>query len=135
MRTCVGAPGVGLIAVDDGEGSAFIDAAPSPQHPTQRIPDAGVLLFDVPVVLERRFVVIPPDGDEETPGFSSSGSATGVGEGVDEEAGAPLSVSVKPRKDASISTTGGDSRGDTTGDAEPSPNGDNEYCDRHQEAW
>lgn len=129
-----GRAGRGVGFCGGGEGSAFIDAAPSPQHPTQRIPDAGLLLFDMPVVLERRYIATPPNGDEETPGFSGAGSATGVGEGVDEEAGAPLSVSVKPRKDASISTTGGDSRGDTTSGAEPSSDGDNECRERHQEA-
>ena len=47
----------------------------------------------------------------------------------------PLSVSVKTRKDASISITSGDSCGDATGGAEPSPDGDNECRERHQEAW
>jgi hypothetical protein len=116
-----------------GEGSAVIDAAPSPQHSTQCIPDAGVSLFDMPVVLERRYVTTPPNRDEETLGFSSVGSATGVDVSVSEEAGAPLSV--KPRKDASISTTGGDSCVDATGGAEPSPDGDNECRERHQGAW
>ena len=118
-----------------GVGSAVIDADLSPQHPTQRVSDAGVLLFDVPVVLERRYITTPPNGDEETPGFSSAGSATGVGEGIDEEAGAPLLVSVKPRKDVSNSNTRGDSRGDTTGGAEPSSDGDNECREWHWEAW
>lgn len=109
-----------------GDGSAVIDADLSPQHPTQCIPDSGVLLFDVPVVLGRRYVTTPPNGDEETAGFSSAGAATGVDVGVCEEAGAPLSVSGKPRKDASNSNTRGDSCGDTTGGAEPSSDGDND---------
>ena len=115
-----------------GDGNAVIDTESSPQHPTQCIPDAEVLLFDVPVVLERRYVT-PPNRDEETGGFSSAGAATGVGVSVCEEAGVPLSGEF--RKDASISTTGGDSRGDTTSGAEPSPDGDNECRERHQEAW
>ena len=117
----------GVGCCDSGEVGAVIDADLSPQHPTRRIPDAGVSLFDVPVMLERRYIATPPNGDEEAPGFSGAGAATG--------AGAPLSVSVKPRKDASISTTDGDSRGDTTSGAEPSSDGDNECCERHQEAW
>ena len=128
-----GRAGCGVGCCGGGEGSAVINTESSPQHPMRRIPDAGVSLFDVPVVLERRYVTTPPNGDEETPGFSSAGAATGVDEGVDEEAGAPLSV--KPRKDASISTTGGDSCVDATGGAEPSSNGDNECRERHQEAW
>ena len=128
-----GRAGCGVGCCGGGEGSAVIDADLSPQHPTQCITDSGVLLFDMPVVLERRYIATPPNGDKETPGFSSAGSATGAGGSVGEEAGAPLSG--ESRKDASISTTGGDSRGDTTGGAEPSPNGDNEYHERHQEAW
>lgn len=128
-----GRAGCGVGCCGGGEGSAVINTESSPQHPMRRIPDAGVSLFDVPVVLERRYVTTPPNGDEETPWFSSAGAATGVDEGVDEEAGAPLSV--KPRKDASISTTGGDSCVDATGGAEPSSNGDNECRERHQEAW
>lgn len=116
-----------------GDGSAVIDAAPSPQHPTQCIPDAEVSLFDMPVVLERRYVTAPPNGDKETSGFSNASAATGVGVSVCEEVGAPLSV--KPRKDASNSNTGGDSCVDATGGAEPSSNGDNECRERHQEAW
>lgn len=85
-----GRAGGGVGCCGGGDGSAVIDTELSPQYPTQRIPDAGVLLFDVPVVLERRYIATPPNGDEETPGFSSSGAATGVGEGVDEEAGVPL---------------------------------------------
>lgn len=108
-----------------GDGSAVIDADLSPQHPTRRIPDAGVLLFDVPVVLERRYIATSPNGDEETPGFSSAGFATSVDVSACEEAGAPLLG--KPRKDASISTTGGDSRGDTTGSA-PGMDGDDGHC-------
>jgi len=130
-----GRAGRGVDCCGGGESSAVIDADLSPQHPTQRVSDAEVPLLDVPVVVERRYIATPPNGDEETPGFSSAGSATGVGEGIDEEAGAPLLVSVKPRKDASISTTGGDSRGDTTSGAEPSSDGDNECRERHQEAW
>lgn len=107
-----------------GEIGAVIDAAPSPQPPAQCIPDAGMSLFDLPVVLERRFIAIPPNGDKKTLGFSSAGAATGVDEGVDEEADAPLSG--KPRKDASSSTTSG---------AEPSSDGDNECREHHQEAW
>lgn len=64
-------------------------------------------------MLERRYVTTSPNRDEETGGFSSASAATGVGEGVDEEAGAPLLG--KSRKDASISTTGGDSCGETSG--------------------
>ena len=123
-----GRAGCGVYCCDGGEGSAFIDAAPSPQRPMRSIPNTGVSLFDMPVVLERRYVTTPPNGDKGTPGFSSAGAATGVGEGVDEEAGVPLSVSVKPRKDVSISTTRGDSCGDTTGGAELSSGGDNDYC-------
>ena len=111
-----------------GDGGAVIDADLSPQHPTRRIPDAGVSLFDVPVMLERRYIATPPDRDEETPGFSDTGAATGVSGSVDEEADAPLLG--KSRKDASISTTGGDSRGDTTSGAEPSSDGDDECCRR-----
>ena len=122
-----GRAGRGVDCCGGGEGSAVIDTELSPQHPTRRTPDAGVSLFDVPVVLERRYVTTPPNRDEETPGFSSAGAATG--------AGAPLSVSVKPRKDASISTTGDDSHVDTTGGAEPNSDGDDECCERHQEAW
>ena len=116
-----------------GDGGAVIDAAPSPQHSMRRIPDAGVSLFDVPVVLERRYVTTPPNRDKKTLGFSNASASTGVDVSVDEEAGAPLLG--KSRKDASISTTGGDSRGDTTGGAAPSSDGNNEYCERHQEAW
>ena len=116
-----------------GDGSAVIDADLSPQRPTQCISDAGVLLFDVPVVLERRYVTTPPNGDEETLVFSSAGAVTGVGVSVWEESGVPMLG--ESRKDASISTTGGDSRGDTTGGAEPSSDGEDEYCERHQEAW
>lgn len=130
-----GRAGCGVDCCGGGDGNAVIDTESSPQHPMRRIPDAEVSLFDVLVVLERRYVTTPPNRDEETPGFSSAGAATGVGEGVDEEAGAPLSVSVKPRKDASISTTGGDSRGNATSGAEPSSDGDNECCEQHQEAW
>ena len=114
-------------------GGAVIDTESSPQHPTRCIPDAEVSLFDVPVVVERRYIATPPNRDKETLGFSNASAATGVGESVDEEAGAPLLV--KPRKDSSISTTGGDSCGDTTGGAEPSSGGDNECRERHQEAW
>ena len=130
-----GRAGRGVDCCGGGEVDVVIDADLSPQHPTQRIPDAGVLLFDVPVVLERRYVTTPPNRDKETPGFSSAGSATVVGEGVDDEAGVPLSVLVKPRKDASNSTTGGDLCGDTTSGAEPSSDGDNECRERHQEVW
>ena len=108
-----------------GDGSAVIDTESSPQHPTRRILDAGVLLFDVPVVLERRYVTTPPNRDEETLGFSSAGAATGVGEGVDEEAGAPTSG--KPRKYVSSSNTGGDLCGATTGGA-PGVDGDDGHC-------
>lgn len=127
--------GRGVDCCGGGEGSAFIDAAPSPQHSTQCIPDAGVSLFDMPVVLERRYIATPPNGDKKTLRFGNASAATGVREDVDEEAGAPLPVSVKPRKDASISTTRGDSCGDTTSGAEPSSDGDNECRERHQEAW
>ena len=125
--------GRGVDCCGGGKGSAVIDAAPSPQHPTQCISDVGVSLFDVPVVLERRYIATPPNGDKKILEFSNTSAATGVDVSVDEEAGAPLPV--KPRKDASISTTGGDSRGDTTGGVEPSSDGDNECCERHQEAW
>lgn len=77
-----GRAGCGVDCCGGGDGSAVIDADLSPHHSTQRIPDAGVLLFDVPVVLERRYVTTPPNGDEETPGFSSAGAATGVGVSV-----------------------------------------------------
>lgn len=128
-----GRAGCGVDYCGDGKGSAVINAAPSPQHPTQCIPDVGVSLFDVPVVLERRYITTPLNRDEETPGFSGAGSATGVGESVDEEAGVPLSG--ESRKDVSSSNTYGDSCGDTTGGAEPSSDGDNECCEQHQEAW
>ena len=130
-----GHAGRGVDCCGGEDGSAFIDTAPSPQQPTRRIPDAGVLLFDAPVVLERRYIATPPSRNKETPGFSSAGAATGVDVSVGEEAGAPLSVLVKPRKDASNSTTGGDSCGDTTSGAEPSSDGDNECRERHQEVW
>lgn len=108
-----------------GDGSAVIDADLSPQRPTQCISDAGVPLFDVPVVLERRYIATPSNGDKETPGFSSTGAATGVGEGVCEEAGAPLLG--ESRKYVSSSNTGGDSCGDATGGA-PGADGDNGHC-------
>lgn len=120
-----GRAGGGVDCCGGGEIGAGIDADLSPQHPMRRIPDAGVLLFDVPVVLERRYIATPPNRDEETAGFSSAGAVTGVDVSIDEEAGAPLSG--KPRKDASISTTGGDSRGDTTGGA-LGVDGDDGHC-------
>lgn len=108
-----GRAGGGVDCCGGGDGSAVIDTESSPQHPTQRIPDAGVSLLDMPVVLERRYVTTTPNRDEGTPGFSSAGAATGVGGNVGEEAGAPLLG--KSRKYVSSSNTGGDSRGDTTG--------------------
>lgn len=108
-----------------GDGSAVIDADLSPQHPTRRIPDAGVLLFDVPVVLERRYVTTPPNGDEETGGFSSAGSATGVDVSVGEEAGAPLLG--KSRKYVSSSNTSGDACVDDKGGAD-GVDGDGGHC-------
>ena len=120
-----GRAGCGVGCCGGENGNAVIDAAPSPQHPMQRIPDAGVLLFDTPVVLERRYIATPSNGDKETPGFSSTGAATGVGEGVCEEAGAPLLG--ESRKYVSSSNTGGDSCGDATGGA-PGADGDNGHC-------
>ena len=120
-----GRAGCGVDCCGIGDGSAVIDTESSPQHPMRCIPDAGVLLFDVPVVLERRYVTTPPNGDEETLGFSSAGSATGVDVSVCEEAGAPLLG--KPRKDTSISTTGGDSFVDAT-DGAPGADGDDGHC-------
>ena len=136
--TAAAAPTIGAPVVVDnthggGDGNAVIDADLSPQHPTQRIPDAGVSLFDVPVVLERRYVTTSPNGDEETAGFSNAGAATGVGVSVCKEVGAPLSG--ESSKYVSSSNTRGDSRGDTTGGAEPSSDGEDECCERHQEAW
>lgn len=128
-----GRAGRGVDCCGGGEGSAVIDTELSPQHPTRRTSDAGVSLFDVPVVLERRYVTAPPNGDKETSGFSNASAATGVGESVDEEAGVPLAG--KSRKYVSSSNTSGDSRGDTTGGAEPSSDCDNECRERHQEAW
>lgn len=98
-----------------GEDGAVIDVAPSPQHPVQCISDSGVLLFDVPVVLERRFISTPDNGDEETPEPNNTSAATSVDESVGEEAGAPLSR--ESRKDASNSNTCGDTYGVTTGGA------------------
>ena len=121
-----GRAGGGVDCCGGGDGSAVIDTESSPQYPTRRIPDAGVLLFDVPVVLERRYVTLLPGGDEGTPGFSSAGDITGVGEGVDEEAGAPMSG--KSRKYVSSSNTGGDSCGDATGDTAPGMDGDDWHC-------
>lgn len=115
-----------------GEDGAVIDADSSPQRPTQRILDSGVSLFDVPVVLERRYITTPPNGDEETPESNNTSAATSVDGSADEEAGAPLSR--KSRKDVSSSNTCGDSCGDITGSAAPSSDGDNECSERHQES-
>ena len=117
-----GRAGCGVGCCGGGDGNAVIDADLSPQHSTQCIPDAGVLLFDVPVVLERRYIATPPNRDEETPGFSSAGAATGVDVSVDEEAGAPLLE--ESRKYVSSSTTSGDSCGDATGGAASDVDGD-----------
>ena len=117
-----GRAGRGVGCCGGGEGNAIINTESSPQHPTQRIHDSGVLLFDVPVVLERRYVTTPPNGDEETAGFSSAGAATGVDVSVDEEAGAPLLE--ESRKYVSSSTTSGDSCGDATGGAASDVDGD-----------
>lgn len=119
-----GSAGYEVDCCDSGEVGAVIDAAPSPQHPKRRIPDAGVLLFDVPMVLERRYIATPLNRDEEITEPNSSDAATGVGGSVDEQADAPLLG--KSRKDASNSNTRGDSCGDTTGGAEPSSDGDND---------
>jgi hypothetical protein len=108
-----------------GDGSAVIDTESSPQHPTRRIPDTEVSLFDAPVVLERRYVTTPPNGDEETLGFSSAGSATGVDVSVGEGAGVPLLG--ESRKYVSSSNTGGVSCGDATGGA-PGVDGDDGHC-------
>lgn len=110
-----GRAGGGVHCCDGGEGSAVIDAAPSPQHSTQRIHDTGLLLFDVPVVLERRYITTPPNGDKETPEPNNTSAATGMGESIDEEAGAPLLG--KSRKDASSRNTRGDTHSVTTGGA------------------
>ena len=120
-----GRAGCGIDCRGGGEVGEVIDTAPSPQHPTRRIPDTGVLLFDMPVVLERRYVTTPPNRDNETPGFSSAGAATGVDVSVCEEAGAPLLR--KSCKDASISNTRGDACVDTTGGA-PGVDGDDGHC-------
>lgn len=120
-----GRAGRGVGCCGGGDGNAVIDTESSPQHPTRRIPDAGVSLFDVPVVLERRYVTTPPNGDEETLGFNSAGAATGVDVSVCEEAGTPLSG--KSRKYVSSSNTGGVSCGDATGGA-PGVDGDDGHC-------
>lgn len=115
----------GVDCCGGGDGSAVIDAAPSLQHSMRRIHDAGVSLFDTPVVLERRYIATPPNGDEETPGFSSSGAATGVDVSVDEEAGVPMLG--ESHKYVSSSNTVGDSCGDATGGAS-GVDGDDGHC-------
>lgn len=120
-----GRAGCGVGCCGGGDGSAVIDADLSPQHPMRCIPDAGVLLFDVPVVLERRYVTTTPNGDEETLGFSSAGSATGVDVSVGEEAGVPLLG--ESRKYVSSSNTSGDACVDATGGA-PGVDGDDGHC-------
>lgn len=120
-----GRAGCGVDCCGGGDGSAVIDTESSPQHPTRRIPDTEVSLFDVPVVLERRYVTTPPNRDEETPGFSSAGAATGVDVSVGEEAGVPLLG--KSRKYVSSSNTSGDSCVDATGGA-PGVDGDDGHC-------
>lgn len=120
-----GRAGCGVDCCGGGDGSAVINADSSPQHPTRRIPDVGVSLFDVPVVLERRYVTTPPNGDEEILGFSSAGSATGVDVSVGEEAGAPLLG--ESRKYVSSSNTSGDACVDATGGA-PGVDGDDGHC-------
>ena len=121
-----GRAGSGVDCCGGGDGSAVIDADLSPQHPTQRTSDAGVSLFDAPVMLERRYIATPPNGDKETAGFSSTDAATGVDVSVGEEAGAPLLG--KSRKYVSSSTAGGDSCGDTTGGAASDVDGDDGHC-------
>lgn len=113
-----------------GDGNAVINTESSPQHPTQCIPDAEVLLFDVPLVLERRYIATPPNGDKKTLGFSSASAATSVSAGEDE--GMPVGDF---HRDVANSNTCGDSCGDTTGGAAPSSDGDNECCEHHREAW
>ena len=120
-----GRAGCGVDCCGGGDGNAVIDADLSPQHPTQGISDAGVLLFDVPVVLERRYVTTTPNRDEETLGFSSVGSATGVDVSVGEEAGVPLLG--ESRKYVSSSNTSGDACVDVTGGA-PGVDGDDGHC-------
>ena len=116
-----GRAGCGVDCCGGGDGDAVIDTESSPQHPMQRTPDA-----EVPLVVERRYVTLLPGGDEETAGFSSADTVTGVGEGVCEEAGAPLSG--ESRKYVSSSNTGGDSCGDATGDTAPGVDGDDGHC-------
>ena len=120
-----GRSGCGVGCCGGGDGSAVIDTESSPQHPTRRIPDTEVSLFDVPVVLERRYVTTAPNGDEETAGFSSAGAATGVDVSVCEEAGVPMLG--KSRKYISSSNTSGDACVDATGGA-PGVDGDDGHC-------
>lgn len=122
-----GRAGGGVDYCGGGDGNAVIDTESSPQHPTRRIPDTEVSLFDVPVVLERRYVTTPPNRDEETLGFSSAGAATGVDVSVGEEAGAPL-LGGGSRKYISSSNTGGVSCGDATGGAPGVDGDDGRYC-------